>query len=208
MTDQINDQISAFIDNELSADESALLVRRFERDAEARARATRYTLIGASLRGELLEPHPSVLRQRLAAALSGTVPSAAPRGRDRADRWVRPLIGVGIAATVAVVAIGSLRFLNEASLGPVSTTPVAAIPSGARDAASYVVPQDADESGTLAPTPRLTNYLMRHGEFASGLTRTSVNSNVVGLTMEPAVTETDVAKPLLVDKAVLEEGLE
>ena len=31
----------------------------------------RYTLIGASLRGELLEPHPSVLRQRVAAALSG-----------------------------------------------------------------------------------------------------------------------------------------
>src|SRR5262245_29077309 len=71
MTDQINDQISAFIDNELSADESALLVRRFERDTEARARAMRYTLIGASLRGELLEPHPSVLRQRISSALSG-----------------------------------------------------------------------------------------------------------------------------------------
>jgi len=55
MTDQINDQISAFIDNELSADESALLVRRFERDPESRTRAMRYTLIGASLRGELLE---------------------------------------------------------------------------------------------------------------------------------------------------------
>jgi negative regulator of sigma E activity len=58
MTDQINDQISAFIDNELSADESALLVRRFERDPDSRKRAMRYTLIGASLRGELLEPHP------------------------------------------------------------------------------------------------------------------------------------------------------
>ena len=40
------------------ADESALLVRRFERDAEARARAMRYTLIGSALRGELLDPHP------------------------------------------------------------------------------------------------------------------------------------------------------
>jgi hypothetical protein len=36
MTEQINDQISAFIDDELSADESALLVRRFERDPDAR----------------------------------------------------------------------------------------------------------------------------------------------------------------------------
>src|SRR5262245_21427402 len=121
MTDQINDQISAFIDNELSADESSLLVRRFERDGEARARAMRYTLIGASLRGELLEPHPSVLRQRIAAALSGatSIAPAAPKARDRwMDRWARPMLGVGIAATVAVVAIGTLRSLNEVSLTP------------------------------------------------------------------------------------------
>ena len=209
MTDRIHDQISAFIDNELSEDESALLVRRFERDPEARARAMRYTLIGASLRGELLEPHPSVLRQRIAAALSGNVISGAPKARERENRWVRPLLGVGIAATVAVVAIGTLRSLNEAAFTPGSAAPLAAAPAGVRDAVaqapSYVVPQDADPSATLAPI-RLTNYLMRHGEFASGLTRTSVSSNVVGADLEPgvetAVTEATVAKP------VAGEGLE
>ena len=71
MTEQINDQISAFIDDELSADESAMLVRRFERDPEARGRALRYTMIGDALRGQLLEPHPSILRRRVAASLSG-----------------------------------------------------------------------------------------------------------------------------------------
>lgn len=206
MTDQINDQISAFIDNELSADESALLVRRFERDPEAQARAMRYTLIGASLRGELLEPHPSVLRQRVAAALSGgTVPSM-PRPRERwTERFARPLLGVGIAATVAVVAIGALRSLNEAQLAPGSTPALAESPVEARGAViapSYVVPETADESRTFAPI-RLTNYLMRHGEFASGLTRTSVRSNVVGTVMEPVdAAETAVTKP------VVEEGLE
>jgi negative regulator of sigma E activity len=205
MTDQISDQISAFIDNELSADESALLVRRFERDAEARARAQRYTLIGASLRGELLEPHPSVLRQRVAAALSGgATPSVAkPRGRSM-DRLARPLLGLGIAAAVAVAAIGALRSLNEgAALAPGNMAPLTTIPLQARDAdaPAYVVPQDTDQSRTVAP--RLANYLMRHGEFASGLTRTSVNSNVVGAAMEVVpVTETGVAKP------VVQEGLE
>ncbi len=172
MTDHINDQISAFIDNELSADESALLVRRFERDPEARARAMRYTLIGASLRGELLEPHPSVLRQRVAAALSGA-PPATPKVRERSiQRVARPMLGVGIAAAVAVVAIGALRSLNEPSLGPDGVLPVVA-PLQARGAVvapSYVVPQDTDQSRTTAPI-RLTNYLMHHGEFASGLTR-------------------------------------
>jgi len=206
MTDQINDQISAFIDNELSADESALLVRRFERDPEARARAMRYTLIGASLRGELLEPHPSVLRQRVAAALSGATPSA-PRARERwTDRAVRPLLGVGIAATVAVVAIGALRSVNETSLSPGGVLPVAATPLQTREAVaapSYVVPQDTDQSRSVAPI-RLTNYLMHHGEFASGLTRTSVNSNVVGAPIEPVAAETAVTKPAIVEQ----EGLE
>ncbi|HET7608289.1 MAG TPA: sigma-E factor negative regulatory protein [Gammaproteobacteria bacterium] len=187
MTDQINDQISAFIDNELTADESALLVRRFERDSEARARAMRYTLIGASLRGELLEPHPSVLRQRIAAALSGNAVPSVPKAREPwSDKWARPLIGLGIAATVAAVAIGTLRSLNEASL------PGAALPAGPsvvqvtdRDPA-YVVPQPNATSGVGGI--RLTNYLMHHGEFASGLTRTSVNSNVLGGAMEPPPT--------------------
>jgi sigma-E factor negative regulatory protein RseA len=204
MTDQINDQISAFIDNELSADESALLVRRFERDSEARSRAMRYTLIGAALRGELLEPNPSVLAQRVAAALSGgTAPNVAKARERSMDRWARPLFGLGIAAAVAVVAIGTLRSLNETSLAPESTAPLVAIPLLARDPAvapSYVVPLDTDQSRTVAP--RLTNYLMHHGEFASGLTRTSVNSNVVGGVMEPVVSETAVSKP------VVEEGLE
>ena len=203
MTDQIHDQISAFIDNELSADESALLVRRFERDTEARARAMRYTLIGASLRGELLEPHPSVLRQRISAALSGyTAPSAAKVRERTADRWARPLFGLGIAATVAVVAIGALRFLNDPALAPGGVPAPAAAALQARDPGAYVVPQNTDESTTVAP--RLTNYLMRHGEFASGLTRTSVNSNVVGGARDAVVlTDTAVAKPV-----VLEEGLE
>lgn len=210
MTDQINDQISAFIDNELSADESALLVRRFEKDTEARARAMRYTLIGASLRGELLEPHPSVLRQRIASALSGNAaPSApsAPKAREPwNDRWARPLLGLGIAATVAVVAIGTLRSLNEASLSPVVGAPAAASALQVSDRTqSYVVPQAADQSSVGVPI-RLTNYLMHHGEFASGLTRTSVNSNVLGGAMEPPVAaETTAVSPA---KPTPQEGLE
>jgi sigma-E factor negative regulatory protein RseA len=209
MTDQINDQISAFIDNELSADESALLVRRFERDTEARARALRYTLIGASLRGELLEPHPSVLRQRVAAALSGGAAPSNPKVRERwTDRWARPLLGVGIAATVAIVAVGTLRSLNEAAVVPRTATPfTAGVPLQVSDpvnAPIYVVPQDSDpEQSRTDVAPRLANYLMHHGEFASGLTRTSVNSNVVGAYPVPVAADaTSVAKP------VVEEGLE
>jgi negative regulator of sigma E activity len=214
MTDQINDQISAFIDDELSAEESALLVRRFERDPEARARAMRYTVIGSALRGELLEPHPSVLRQRIAAGLDGTI-AAAPKRRVAKAGFGRPLAGFGIAATVALVAIGSLRLLNgvPGETGVPAVADVAA-PMPARRAAeapSYVVPREVAEPRIGTPPIRLTNYLMHHGVYASSLTRTTVNSNVVGAstassvdTVEEAAAEVSAAKPVAIDAVELE----
>ena len=206
MTDQINDQISAFIDNELSADESALLVRRFERDPEARARAMRYTLIGAAMRGELLDPHPTVLRHRVAAALAGAAPSTARVRARWSERLTRPLLGLGIAAAVAIVAIGSLRVLNDESFAPGAGAPGAAPlqTNASTPEPSYVVPQEVDEARVVTPPTLLTNYLIVHGEYASGLTRNTVNSNVVGAAIENAERETAVGKPLPIEQ----EGLE
>src|SRR5882672_117472 len=119
MTDQTNDQISAFIDDELSDEQSAFLLRRFERDPDARDQAVRYTMIGAALRGELLGPDHGVLRRRISVALSGqplpAARTAAPRVRAR---YVRPLVGFGIAASVAVAAIVGLRAVNDARVAP------------------------------------------------------------------------------------------
>lgn len=191
MTEQINDQISAFIDDELSTDESALLVRRFEREPEARAQALRYTLIGSALRGELLEPHPAVLQQRVAAALAGVAPAAARVPPRWSARVPRPLLGFGIAAAVAVAAIGLLRSVNQVEPTPnrMAAAPAPALaPLQARDAAeapSYVVPQEVAEGRILTPPIRLTNYLMHHSEYASRLSRTSVRSNVVSAATEP-----------------------
>jgi len=194
MTEQINDQISAFIDDELSAEESALLVRRFERDSNARAQALRYTMIGAALRGEVFESHSSVLRRRITAALDGAVPTterAAPRW---SARYARPLLGFGIAAAVAVAAIGTLRLVNEAGVAPGGAAGGAVL---ARDQAvppSYVVPQDATPSGPVTSAIRLTNYLIHHSEYASGLGRASVSSNVVGATVEPMPVQAEDAE--------------
>ena len=185
MTEQINDQISAFIDDELSADESAMLVRRFERDPEARGQALRYTLIGTALRGELLEPHPAVLRQRISAALAGVVP-VTPRAPARwSARVARPMLGFGIAATVAVAAIGVLRAVNNSETIPsravavTASAPVSLQAPDTVEAPSYVVPPEVAEGRVVTPPIRLTNYLMHHGEYASRLSRTSVHSNVV-----------------------------
>jgi negative regulator of sigma E activity len=188
MTEQSNDQISAFLDDELSEQESNFLVRRFDRDPVARGQALRYTMIGCALRNELLSPDPTVLQRRIASALSGAPAAAAPSApRAAAARWsprfARPLAGLAIAASVATVAIVGLRSMNGP--GAPASASVASQPSPAQlkqwtEPASYVVPQDLTQQPAVVPSIRLTNYLVHHGEYASGLSRTSVHSNVVG----------------------------
>jgi len=187
MTEQISDQISAFIDDELSDEESAFLLRRFERDAEARNRAARYTMIGAALRNELVGPDHSILRRRIAVALTGAAPSVQQRPAARLQwRYFRPAVGVGIAATVAVAAILGLRGMNVGRVGAPSGAATLNAPlqtRAAEPAPSYVVPRDVSDAPVtpvLAPQVRLTNYVMHHSEYASRLYRTSVHSNVVG----------------------------
>jgi hypothetical protein len=142
----------------------------------------RYTLIGSALRGELLEPHPSVLRQRLAAALSGVVPGVA-RGKQReALRFGAPLLRIGIAAAVAVVAIGTLRYLNDVA-PPLESAGVTPPDTELLARDSYVVPAVTDQTRTGAPIT-LTTYLMHHSEYASQLARTSASSNMVGAATE------------------------
>jgi negative regulator of sigma E activity len=188
MTEQTNDQISAFIDDELPDQESALLLRRFERDPDARNQALRYTMIGSALRNELLGPDPAILRRRIAVALSGAPLAAArPPPRGWQSSFARPLLGFGIAASVAVAALAGLRMINDARLASngvsrplIAATAVEASRTPALEA-SYVVPQEVSDIPALAPQIRLTNYLMHHGEYASRLSRTSVHSNVVGM---------------------------
>src|SRR5690606_11134180 len=189
--EQIHDQVSAFIDDELSAEESAFLVRRFERDPESRSKLVRYSLIGSALRGELLQPDPDMLRRRVNAALNGlaSVPkpaaAAMPPPRAAANaRWANPAVGLGLAASVAVAALFTVRAMNQADGSAETPTPVM----------STIVPADSPQQGAssvVAPLPpiRLTNYLLHHGEYA-GLSRTSVHSTVVGSMEQPFIMDT------------------
>ena len=190
MTEQISDQISAFIDDELSDEERGFLLRRFERDADARNRAARYTMIGAALRDELVGPDHSILRRRIAVALTGTAPPAQQRPAARLQwRYWRPAVGVGIAATVAVAAVLGLRAVNVARVGAPGGAATQSAPLQARTGnggggeppPSYVVPREVSDAPIVAaPAVRLTNYVMHHSEYASSLGRLPVRSNVVG----------------------------
>jgi negative regulator of sigma E activity len=173
MTEQVQDQISAFVDDELSAEECEFLVRRMERDPEFRQKALSYATIGAALRGEILDPDPDVLRRHVQKEL-GIVPVPIRLGLKEAmtsKRFMRPALGFGIAATVAMVAIFGLNDMNQPSVSNDPTgliaSDVSIVPVG--DQTSYVVPQEVSANTlpgdrSLTAPVRMTDYHMTHGE--------------------------------------------
>ena len=187
MSEQLQDQISAFADDELSAEECAFLVRLLGRDPKSRDRVMRYSVIGAALRGELPNPDPDVLLRRVQAELDGTRSvEKAPAVRPGPKRYFRPAIGLGIAASVAVAALALLNVANSPTGTSDRAPQIAGTATGVglQDQPSYVVPLEA--AGTVAmgdalPSPpiRLTNYLITHGQYAPGIRRTSIHTNVI-----------------------------
>ena len=183
MTEPTDTQISAFADGELSRDESEFLVRRLSRDAGARGKTVRYATIGAALRGELIGPDPDVLRRRINASLEGVhVPEPVPVPEPtRLWQYVRPVAGVGIAASVAVAALLVVSAgpdgasVDAPPLAVVETVPTL-VPVQTELLPSFVVPVSA----TNQPSIRFTDYLVQHNRFAPAIRRASINSSIAG----------------------------
>ena len=152
MNEGIKMQISAFVDGELPETEAQLLLRRLSQDVELRQQAAEYFAIGRALRGQGSVADIGDLRGRVAAAIDDRLieeefSEIEPVGR----RYGRPLAGIAIAATVAVVAIFGLQQMTTAPGAGVDSATPALAESLAED--SYTVP-DID-------------YFQRHSEFSS-----------------------------------------
>src|SRR5271154_1336472 len=110
MSEQIREQVSAFLDGELPDSEPELLLKRLTRDGELRESFGRYALIGEALRGSGTQILSRGFASRVNLAIDGepvTAHVAASTVRER--RWWRPLAGVSVAAGVAAVAIVALQ---------------------------------------------------------------------------------------------------
>jgi sigma-E factor negative regulatory protein RseA len=110
MSEQILEQVSAFLDGELPNAETELLLKRLTRDAELRESFGRYALIGEALRGQGSHILAGGFASRVNLAIDGEPSQVAPHAQQsRVSRWWRPLAGVTVAAGVAAVAIVALQ---------------------------------------------------------------------------------------------------
>lgn len=164
MNDALRMQVSAFVDGELADNETELLLRRLSQDAALRQLVAQYLSIGRLVRGERDIPGLSGLRVRIATALGEEQPiETAPAAETSQSRWLRPIAGLAVAATVAGLAVVGLQSME--------------VDNPARPQATFA--GEAAEAGYTEPSPSqvsdppasdtLTRYYVRHGETAADL---------------------------------------
>lgn len=179
MNDAIRMQISAFVDGELPDAEVDLLLRRMSQDATLRKQAAEYLEMGRAMRGEAAVPGIERLQERIATALGEKEADLAEEPDVPAPTGaVRPLVGVALAASVALLAIVGLQFSGGVDDGSVATTDTVA---GTTEDASYTVPAPLDDE--------LVRYYQSHGATTSELGANGINARLVNLRLSTEVVE-------------------
>jgi negative regulator of sigma E activity len=177
MNEERDSQLSAMFDGELPGAECELLARRLTRDEALRAQWSRFSMIGAALRGErgvalhdrvawrvqsMLTQEPAYGDGNLDTAVTATrLPVLTPAGTAAApamQRWMRfarPAAGASIAAGVAAMSIFWLRMQEpDAPL-------LAAVPAAAE---SIVLPPDTTGTTVALNTAPPVETRLSNGE--------------------------------------------
>jgi sigma-E factor negative regulatory protein RseA len=184
MSEQIREQVSAFLDGELPNAEAELLLKRLARGAELRESFGRYALIGEALRAAGSGANRSPLSRGFAAGVNAAIDGEALPGGSihaRAPRWWRPVAGAAVAAGVAAVAVVALQ---QRAVAPSLRAVVPVIAQNIakpKEALSYIVPAAApgDEAPHMLPAARLTSYVFAHSRYSSVLGQSNVLSGLL-----------------------------
>ncbi len=188
MTDRIKEQLSAFLDGELPDPESALLLKRLERDDELRGALSRYSLIGAVLRSDGDVPAARQVAARVSAAIAREPARGAGRARlPGRGAFLRAAAGAAVAAGVALGAVLLVQQVGsqdpgapDAVMAQAELPPLQPVVDDGVDgqAEVYVTPPAPDASAGIPPA-EFANYLVAHYGYASPLVRRSVGVGLI-----------------------------
>jgi sigma-E factor negative regulatory protein RseA len=187
MTDRIKEQLSAFLDGELPDTESALLLKRLERDDELRGALSRYSLIGAVLRSDGDVPAARQVAARVSAAIAKEPFRAAALVRlPGREALLKGFAGLAVAAGVALGAVALVQeFRSQDAAAPsaviaqVEVPPVQPVMDDTEPATVYTTPPATESAAGIAPA-ELANFLVAHYGYATPLVRRSVGAGLIG----------------------------
>ena len=167
------EKISAWLDDAIEYNEAGSL--ESEQDERAFATTTRYQMIGDALRGKVTEASMIDISASVREAISREpeiVPVTRPaRPIQREAKplfdfgsWLRPIGGLAVAATVAMVMVVTLADkqtgTDSAVVANVGQQPVQALPVN-NTSPVYARP------GVAMPAVNLNSYVTEHSEYAA-----------------------------------------
>jgi negative regulator of sigma E activity len=158
MKEKLHEQLSALVDDELADFEQELLVKRVSGDAGLQKRLSSYQLISDALQNHLPERVDTGFHASVREAIKDE-PTAQPASGGLAALF-RPLAGLAVAASVAVVAVFSLQSARQED--PASAVAIANAPADDGRTLAEAVP-------LLVKNPAaqgLDVYLVNHNEYA------------------------------------------
>jgi sigma-E factor negative regulatory protein RseA len=195
MNTDSREHISCLMDGEISRETGRFLVRRLGADKELCATWARYHLVRDCLRHQDGRLASEDLTGRIRNALENE--SVRPTPHRVVQRWLRPVAGLAIAASVALMAIVAVG--PDSPVVRTSGTSLA----GRSEAPSFVSPQSltpapisqqASLSGGPAGDSRMNAYLLRHYQ-ATGSTGGKGFVSFVPIVVTRAVEPPDASEP-------------
>ena len=186
MSQEIKEQLSAFMDGELGRDQARFLLKRAEGDQDMAQRWTRYHVVRQTLRRQDIV----ALRVDFASGVMARLDGEAIVAQTRGNGWLRWGGGGAIAAAVAVAALMVTKPTNEpqiagtnpatsrptvvptqvASTNPTEARAPQLVPNSPIPTAAASFGTDVVQPGSY--DPRLQSYVIRHYQ-ATGSTGSS-----------------------------------
>ena len=198
MNTESREHLSSLMDGEVTQETGRFLVRRLGADAGLRETWARYHLIRDCLRDQQTQFVQVELSQRVHRALSeDQSPAAAGRKPVRTNRWLKPVAGFAVAASVALIAVITVIGGNETELAPPGAGPANQVASESFTSPNIVAATPSSTPVNLSGTSprdnqRMNAYFLRHYQ---------VTGDAGGRGFVPFV-------PIVVTQATIEAGEE
>ena len=158
MKDSLHEQLSALVDDELIGSEHELLLKRIESDEQIYQRLARYQLISDALQSHLPDCVDPAFSERVKGLLRS---EPALSSHPRLAALARPVAGLAVAASVAVLAVMSVQLTREDRSTPGQVAAVVP-PAG-----QYLRVNDGPtDPGRVQDDRKLDIYLVNHNEYA------------------------------------------
>jgi sigma-E factor negative regulatory protein RseA len=164
MSDEIREQLSALVDDELDDVERPLLLGRLERDRSLRQVLGRYQLIGEAMRGAGQVAALGVAeRVKRALEQENPLPETDQDGTKAAGfSWLKPVAGLAVAASVAVAALLVVTSIQQPAVDEQRR-----VASGENVVTPAPVNEEVWERIEPRIDKRMAGYLVNHNEYAA-----------------------------------------